>query len=126
MRCSLLRAQPPFPALLLALDPICPTHYTTTPPPPGQTTDKKVNECTPALFALAPDAAAMAALDVAAIEGCIRQLGLAPTKAKNLKAMAQVCFRARGGCWAGMGSWWAAGSHAQRAAGAATLAGGCA
>lgn len=55
-----------------------------------QTTDKKVNEVTPELFRLAPDAAAMAALEVPTIESCIRQLGLAPTKAKNLKAMSQV------------------------------------
>ena len=31
---------------------------------PLQTTDKKVNEVTPRLFQLAPDAAAMAALEV--------------------------------------------------------------
>ena len=55
-----------------------------------QTTDKKVNECTPALFRLAPDAASMAAADLGAIQACIRSLGLAPTKAKNLKAMSQV------------------------------------
>lgn len=58
--------------------------------PLKQTTDKKVNECTPALFALAPDAAAMAAAELADITTCIRQLGLAPTKARNLKAMSQV------------------------------------
>ena len=50
-----------------------------------------MNECTPALFQLAPDAASMAAADVADIEACIRFLGLAPTKARNLKAMSQVC-----------------------------------
>ena len=32
--------------------------------PPLQTTDKKVNEVTPRLFQLAPDAGAMAALEV--------------------------------------------------------------
>ena len=56
----------------------------------AQSTDKKVNEVTPALFALAPDAPAMAALDVQTIEACIRQLGLAPTKAKNLQGLSQV------------------------------------
>lgn len=55
-----------------------------------QTTDKKVNECTPALFKLAPDAHAMAAADLADIAACIRTLGLAPTKARNLKAMSQA------------------------------------
>ncbi|GAB4821817.1 hypothetical protein N2152v2_008863 [Parachlorella kessleri] len=63
----------------------------------AQTTDKKVNEVTPALFKLAPDAAAMAALAAETIEGCIRQLGLAPTKAKNLQAMAQMLVERHGG-----------------------------
>ena len=54
----------------------------------AQTTDKKVNEVTPALFAEAPDPASMAALPVDRILACIRKVGLAPTKAKNLKAMA--------------------------------------
>ena len=56
----------------------------------AQTTDKAVNEATPALFELAPDAATMAATLVPAIEACIKRLGLAPTKARNLQAMAQV------------------------------------
>lgn len=55
-----------------------------------------MNECTPALFQLAPDAAGMAAADVADIQACIRSLGLAPTKAKNLKAMSQVGWRGDG------------------------------
>ncbi|EFN53388.1 hypothetical protein CHLNCDRAFT_12569, partial [Chlorella variabilis] len=63
----------------------------------AQTTDKKVNECTPALFQLAPDAAGMAAADVADIQACIRSLGLAPTKAKNLKAMSQMLLAEHGG-----------------------------
>jgi endonuclease-3 len=53
----------------------------------AQTTDKKVNEVTPELFTLAPDAAAMAQLPVPTIANCIRTLGLAPTKAKNLQAL---------------------------------------
>jgi endonuclease III len=58
----------------------------------AQTTDKKVNEVTPRLFALADTPAKMAALPVETILGCVRVLGLAPTKAKNLKAMAaQLC-----------------------------------
>jgi len=54
----------------------------------AQTTDKKVNEVTPALFEQAPDPASMAALPVDRILASIRTVGLAPTKAKNLKAMA--------------------------------------
>ena len=55
----------------------------------AQTTDKKVNEVTPALFAVADDPARMAALEVDEIREIIRQIGLAPTKAKNLKRMAE-------------------------------------
>jgi endonuclease-3 len=56
----------------------------------AQTTDKKVNEVTPALFAKASDPKSMAALSVEDILELIRTVGLAPTKAKNLKAMAQL------------------------------------
>lgn len=56
----------------------------------AQTTDKKVNEVTPALFAEAADPKSMAALPVERILGFIRTVGLAPTKAKNLKAMAEL------------------------------------
>ena len=56
----------------------------------AQTTDKKVNEVTPALFAKAPDPASMAALPVDQILAFIRTVGLAPTKAKNLKEMARL------------------------------------
>lgn len=54
----------------------------------AQTTDKKVNEVTPALFAAADTPEAMAALDPATILELIREIGLAPTKAKNLSKMA--------------------------------------
>lgn len=55
----------------------------------AQTTDKKVNEVTPALFAIAPNPYAMASLEVDEIKEIIREIGLAPTKAKNLKKMAE-------------------------------------
>lgn len=55
----------------------------------AQSTDKKVNEITPALFAEAPTPAAMAALPEARIRELIRAIGLAPTKAKNIRATAQ-------------------------------------
>ena len=63
----------------------------------AQTTDKKVNEVTPALFAEAPDPESMAALPVEKILACIRTVGLAPTKAKNLKAMAALLVERHGG-----------------------------
>ncbi len=55
----------------------------------AQTTDKKVNEVTPALFSVASDPYAMASLEVDEIKEIIREIGLAPTKAKNLKKMAE-------------------------------------
>jgi endonuclease-3 len=50
----------------------------------AQTTDKKVNQVTPALFAQADTPEKMAALGEARILEIIREIGLAPTKAKNL------------------------------------------
>ncbi|MAQ16410.1 MAG: endonuclease III [Sandaracinus sp.] len=63
----------------------------------AQTTDKKVNEVTPGLFAVAPNAPAMAALPVETILEKIRQVGLAPTKAKNLKGAAELLVERHGG-----------------------------
>lgn len=56
----------------------------------AQTTDKKVNEVTPALFAVADTPEKMAALHPDEILSMIREIGLAPTKAKNLSAMAHM------------------------------------
>ncbi len=50
----------------------------------AQTTDKKVNQITPALFEVAGTPEKMAAMDPDEILGHIREVGLAPTKAKNL------------------------------------------
>ncbi|KIZ02304.1 endonuclease III [Monoraphidium neglectum] len=63
----------------------------------AQTTDKKVNEVTPTLFKLAPDAAAMAAQEVSVIQAIIQPIGLAPTKAKNLRAAAALLVERHGG-----------------------------
>lgn len=63
----------------------------------AQTTDKKVNEVTPALFARAPTPAAMAALEVEEIRELIREIGLAPTKAKNLARTAELLVERHGG-----------------------------
>ena len=56
----------------------------------AQCTDKKVNEVTPALFAAGPNPKAMAALSEETILGLIRQLGLAKTKAKHVKRLAEL------------------------------------
>ena len=55
----------------------------------AQTTDKKVNEVTPGLFQEASNPKEMAALQVDKIHDLIREIGLAPTKAKNLRRMAE-------------------------------------
>ena len=55
----------------------------------AQTTDKKVNEVTPSLFDIADSPEKMARLEVEEIRSLIREIGLAPTKAKNLKKMAE-------------------------------------
>jgi len=55
----------------------------------AQTTDKKVNEVTPGLFSAASTPQEMMKLDVDVIHQLIRQIGLAPTKARNLSRMAQ-------------------------------------
>ena len=56
----------------------------------AQTTDLKVNQVTPALFSKAPTAKEMAKLDVETILEDIRQVGLAPTKAKNILKLSQI------------------------------------
>lgn len=55
----------------------------------AQTTDKKVNEVTPELFALAPGPEQMAKLTVPQIRRIIRQIGLAPQKAKALRGLSR-------------------------------------
>ncbi len=56
----------------------------------AQTTDKKVNQVTPALFRRAPTAAAMAALEVDEVRRFIREVGLAPQKAKALVGLSKL------------------------------------
>lgn len=62
----------------------------------AQTTDKKVNEVTPALFAEADTPERMSALGPDRILELIRQIGLAPTKAKNLWLAANQIIDAGG------------------------------
>jgi len=63
----------------------------------AQTTDKKVNQVTPALFERAPDPAAMAKLDVETVRGLIKEVGLAPQKAKALVGLSQALVERHGG-----------------------------
>jgi endonuclease-3 len=63
----------------------------------AQTTDAQVNKVTPALFARAATPEAMAQLSVDEILSCIRACGLAPTKAKNVKKLAETLVAQYGG-----------------------------
>jgi len=63
----------------------------------AQTTDARVNLVTPGLFAIAPDARALAALPVERILAKIRTVGLAPTKARHLKELARILVERHGG-----------------------------
>ena len=56
----------------------------------AQTTDLKVNQVTPELFRKGPNPEQMAALDVSQIQSMIREVGLAPTKAKNIKRLSEL------------------------------------
>ena len=55
----------------------------------AQTTDKKVNQVTPPLFKKAKTPEDMDKLGVDTIQKIIKEIGLAPTKANNLKKMAK-------------------------------------
>jgi len=63
----------------------------------AQCTDERVNQVTPALFALADTPAAMAALDVDRIRGIIRPCGLSPQKSLAIKRLSQILVEEHGG-----------------------------
>lgn len=56
----------------------------------AQTTDKKVNQITPKLFEVAGNPFKMKELEVEEIKYLIKEIGLANTKAKNLKRMSEL------------------------------------
>ena len=62
----------------------------------AQTTDKKVNQVTPKLFQKADTPEKMILLEVDTIRNIIQEIGLAPTKAKNLKKMAEQIIKSGG------------------------------
>jgi endonuclease-3 len=63
----------------------------------AQATDAGVNRATPALFAAAPNPAAMAALGEEGVGGYIRSIGLWQTKAKNVVALSRALVETHGG-----------------------------
>jgi endonuclease-3 len=63
----------------------------------AQCTDARVNEVAPRLFAVARTPAAMAKLPVARIESIVRPCGLAPAKAKHIRALSALLVERHGG-----------------------------
>ncbi|MDF2933694.1 MAG: endonuclease [Chryseobacterium sp.] len=63
----------------------------------AQTTDKKVNQVTPELFAVAGTPQKMAKLEEFQIKELIKEIGLSNTKAKNLKRMAELLLERHNG-----------------------------
>ena len=63
----------------------------------AQTTDLKVNQVTPELFKQGPTPEKMASLEVAYIQSMIREVGLAPTKAKNIKRLSELLLERHDG-----------------------------
>ena len=63
----------------------------------AQTTDLKVNQVTPELFKQGPTPEKMASLEVAHIQSIIREVGLAPTKAKNIKRLSELLLERHDG-----------------------------
>lgn len=63
----------------------------------AQCTDKRVNEVTPRLWALADNPAAMQHVPVAKIQEIIRPCGLSPQKAKAISGLSRLLIERHGG-----------------------------
>ena len=63
----------------------------------AQCTDKRVNEVTPGLFALADTPEKMAMVPVAEIQRIIRPCGLSPQKAKAISGLSRIIAERHGG-----------------------------
>ena len=63
----------------------------------AQTTDKKVNQVTPELFEAGPNAKLMSKLNVETIQSIIREVGLAPTKSKNILKLSKMLVELHNG-----------------------------
>jgi endonuclease III len=86
-----------YPTLTIPLDHVDPFTLLVAVVLSAQTTDKKVNQVTPVLFAKAPDAASLAATEVDEIRSIIREVGLAPQKARALRGLAEQLVADHGG-----------------------------
>jgi endonuclease-3 len=63
----------------------------------AQCTDKRVNQVTPALFALANTPEAMAGLTVAQIDAIVRPCGLSPRKAQSIQGLSRLIVEKHAG-----------------------------
>jgi endonuclease-3 len=63
----------------------------------AQCTDERVNQVTPALFARFPDAAALAAAELAELEEAVRPTGFFRNKAKSIQGAARAILERHGG-----------------------------
>ena len=63
----------------------------------AQCTDERVNQVTPALFALADTPQAMAAVPVEQIQAIIRPCGLSPQKARAIRRLSEMIVEEHGG-----------------------------
>jgi endonuclease-3 len=63
----------------------------------AQCTDARVNQVTPALFALADNPAAMATIPVETIRGIIRPCGLSPRKSAAISELSRILVERHGG-----------------------------
>ncbi len=63
----------------------------------AQCTDKRVNEVTPALFALADSPGRMAGVPVDRIQAIIRPCGLSPQKARAISGLSRILAETHGG-----------------------------
>ncbi len=63
----------------------------------AQCTDKRVNQITPRLFALAATPESMVKLSVAEIDAIVRPCGLAPRKAEAIRGLSEILVAKHGG-----------------------------
>ncbi len=86
-----------FPTRLVPLDHVDPYTLLIAVLLSAQCTDARVNQVTPILFARASAPEEMAALSVPHIRSIIRTCGLAPAKAKNIRALSKIIVEKHGG-----------------------------
>ncbi len=86
-----------FPTRLVPLDHVDPYTLLIAVLLSAQCTDARVNQVTPILFAKASAPEEMAALSVPRIRSFIRTCGLAPAKAKNIRALSKIIVEKHGG-----------------------------